>query len=116
MHEFESSLVGFKREIDSLSFQQQPQGMLANLVHEEYEKGMKNLQQDWRVTELKESLDLKQSELHKLQQTKRALEHELSDSRNAEVIKDTRIKELQLLSNELGKDNQKLKDEIQFLQ
>ena len=43
---------------------------------------------------MKASIDLKQSECYKLQQSKRALEHELRASKDSEVFSEKRIKEL----------------------
>ena len=116
----DNEVDGFKRECQlsstelSQSFKK-PKGQLGALF-KEYERGMNDWEQDWRVNELTKSLEERNAELHTTKAQVRGLETELMRSKELTNQKDRQMAEMSQITDELASSNQTLQQKVQYLQ
>ena len=108
----DNEVDGFKRECQlsstelSQSFKK-PKGQLGALF-KEYERGINDWEQDWRVNELTKSLEERNAELHTTKAQVRGLETELMRSKEVTNQKDRQMAEMSQITDELASSNQTL--------
>ena len=92
------------------------QGKLMKPLIEEYEKGIQENESDWRVAKLNQEIQLRSQELASCLSIKRSQDHDLYQLRTKVETLESRITEMNGLSNELASENQKLRLKVEFVQ